>query len=460
VILAYHPYSLPVYTFVQFGETGLASAMLPTGVAIVAAILVLVLVRVPLGRLLGRLHALRAPRPGGSRRWGNAVDGDSRATTVDRLLTDDRTRMESVGAPEFDLHTRIGHFDLELAHPGRAMNIALLGPSGAGKSQTLRCLAGLRGTAVGTVRLGSRELGRLAPEQRRVGWVPQDAALLPTLTVWRQVMFGVGTKPADAAAWLSRLGLQGLEDRLPRQLSGGQRQRVALARALARRPDLLLLDEPFSALDKPVRDELRRELRRLQRETGIATVLVTHDPEEAAMLAEHVIVIERGRTLQAGPRTEVFGRPGSPEVARLLAIDNLRSGRLVASDRLLSDGAELAIRECGLAPGTEVSWCVRAEHVVLVSGPSSDKASDNGGSASGALPSDATFCDAVVLEVFDLGAWSEVRVRLAGGLELTVRTVGAAELVEGTSARVGLRPDALTVWASPSLSREPQSARS
>jgi molybdate transport system permease protein len=120
--------------------------------------------------------------------------------------------------------------------------------------------------------------------------------------------------------WLKTLGLDGLEDRLPHQLSGGQRQRVSLAQAFSRSPRLVLLDEPFSALDAPVREELRRELRRLQRDAGLSTVLVTHDPQEAAFLADEIVVIADGQILQSGPSREVYHRPASPTVARLLGI--------------------------------------------------------------------------------------------------------------------------------------------
>lgn len=419
VILAYHPYSLPVFAFVQFSSTGLPSSLPPTGVAILAAALVLLLARWRPGRWAwNALHRrLLGDQPG-----LEEFDLDGAGTEIDR-------RAER-GSLSFDLRGRVGGFALELAHESHAPHLAILGPSGAGKSFTLRCLAGLRGVGVGSVRAAGRDLGPLRPEERRVGWVPQDAALLPHLSVWRQVTFGVGADPARAAAWLERLGIGDLCDRLPTQLSGGQRQRVALARALALEPDLLLLDEPFSSLDAPVRDELRRELRRVQREVGVATVLVTHDPEEAALLAEEVIVLAAGRALQVGTRRSVFERPASPVVARLLAVDNLRAGRMVSGDRLFSDGTELTVGDAGPGSGMDVSWCVRAEHVTL-----SPRA--------GASPH--TYA-ATVEEVFDLGARREVTVRLAGGLGLTARTVDGRDLEPGRECRVGLAPHDVTVW--------------
>lgn len=333
IILAYHPYSLPVFAFVQFSSTGLPSALPPTGVAVLAAALVLVLanLRLPgLGRWLRRYAATGSPV---------VAPPPSPAASPPRDCL------------EFDLRDQLGDFQLELAYAAQTPHLALLGASGAGKSLTLRCMAGLRGSGRGTVRLGERDLGNLPPEHRRIGLVPQGQSLLPGLNVWRQVNFGVGTRPQVASRWIARLGLAELVDRTPDQLSGGQQQRVALARALAYEPDLLLLDEPLSALDRPVRDELRRELRRLQLEAGVSTVLVTHDCDEAALLAGDVIVIEDGRSLQSGTRDAVFGAPASVRAARLLArtahpaevIDVSPHGDTAAIAVRLDAGAELTL---------------------------------------------------------------------------------------------------------------------
>ena len=324
------------------------------------------------------------------------------------------------------MHTRAGEFELELAHHASTPHLALLGPSGAGKSLTLRCLAGLRGPDSGPVTLGTEQLGVLDPEDRAVGWVPQDAALVPGLTVWRQLTFGRGTDPALAEAWMERLGLGALRDRLPGQLSGGQRQRVSLARALARAPRLLLLDEPFSALDRPVRDELRRTLRRIQREAGVTTVIVTHDPEEAAMLADEIVVIDDGHVLQAGPRAEVFERPASERVARVLGIDNLGRGRIVRPGVIDSGGATLEVADHTIAAGTAIRWCVRAEQVGV---------HDDGGR--GPLVGE-------VVEVLDLGLVRELTIRLDGGLELRAR--GASLPYWPGRCRVQIDPRAINVW--------------
>jgi molybdate transport system permease protein len=414
VILAYHPYSLPVFTWVQFSSTGLPDALPPTAAALVAAAAVLALARWRPGRWVWK-RISGAPRG----------DGMRVARDVDQLSP-------STGRAglAFDVSTQVGGFALALDQPRPVRHLAILGPSGAGKSLTLRCLAGLRGTKAGQVRLGDEEIGGLAAEERRVGWVPQELALLPHLDVWRQVNFGTTADPGLAAIWLERLGLGELRERLPRELSGGQRQRVALARALATRPRLLLLDEPFSSLDAPVRDRLRRDLRRLQRELELTTVLVTHDPEEAALLADDVVVLADGHAVQTGPRAEVFGRPASPQVAQLMGIENLRSGRISARGRMISDGTPLEVEDGGLPAGTEVLWCLRPQHASL--------------DGDGAVASYA----GRVLDVCDLGAWREVDVRLEGGLDLTLRTMDGRALRPGAPCRVTIAPEHLTLWPS------------
>jgi molybdate transport system permease protein len=275
------------------------------------------------------------------------------------------------------------------------------------------------------VRYGERSVARIAVERRRVGYVAQGFALFPHLTVWRHLLFAWGATPETAAYWLSHLRLDGLQDRYPHQLSGGQRQRVALAQALCRSPDLLLLDEPFSALDAPVRRELRRELRRLQRETGLATVLVTHDPEEAAVLADEVIVVSGGASLQAGSTPEVFAHPSSPEAARLLGVANLHRGVVTSARSIDTDGWSVSIEPSGLATGTTVLWNIRPQHIRLV--------------ASGGLAG-------TLVDVADLGTATELIVTVGGGLELEVRTPDRTELEVGERCHLELPPGSISLW--------------
>ncbi len=198
---------------------------------------------------------------------------------------------------------RLGSFRLDIAFEmGPEIGI-LFGPSGAGKSQTLRVLAGLTRPDEGAIRLNGRDLADLPPGMRKIGLVFQELALFPHLSAIENVAYGL--KGADrlkkARHWLSQVRLDGFEKRLPHQLSGGQRQRVALARALAPEPELLLLDEPFSALDGPLRRSLRRELKRLHRETGTPLLYVTHQIEDVCALGDHIFFMNDGAVTASLP---------------------------------------------------------------------------------------------------------------------------------------------------------------
>jgi molybdate transport system permease protein len=399
VLLAYHPYSLPVYTDVQFSGTGLFTTQAPTALALGIAALAVALSR------------LRRP----SLRRGSVVPAEPRhpAPTVPTAVA-------------FDLDVTVGTFHLCLAHRARSHRLAIVGPSGSGKSLTLRAIAGLLGRSAGTVSYGSQTVDGLPVEERNIGYVPQSLGLIPRRTVWQQLLFAAGADPRLAAWWLATLQLDGLADRLPDELSGGQRQRVSVAQALSRDPRLLLLDEPFSALDAPVREDLRRELRRLQHETGLSTVLVTHDPEEAALLADEIIVMVDGRLLQAGTREEVYARPGSPEVARLLGVQNLNRARTGRATEIVVGSGSVVTAAHRLPLGVDVLWCIRPEHVTI--------------SATGAYLAE-------VLDVADLGAMTAAIVRLDGGPELRVRSIQPIPEVVGGSCRIDLDPEAITVWA-------------
>ena len=208
--------------------------------------------------------------------------------------------------------------DLEIP---RGSLVAVLGPSGCGKTTLLRAIAGLLPVADGTIRIGGRMLSsrnvRVAPERRGIGWVPQDAALFPHLTVGENIAFGLPRRErAERMPQLAALvGLTGLTDRAPSQLSGGQAQRVALARALAPRPDVILLDEPFAALDPQLRGTLRQEVAELLRSQQSTALLVTHDQEEALSLADYVAIMRDGKILQWGTPAEVYTEPASRWIA-------------------------------------------------------------------------------------------------------------------------------------------------
>jgi sulfate transport system ATP-binding protein len=229
--------------------------------------------------------------------------------------------------------------------------VALLGPSGSGKTTLLRTIAGLEIPNAGTILFGNEDASRKPVQERNVGFVFQHYALFRHMTVLENVAFGLrvrerSRRPSDAAIrkrvleLLSLVQLEGLESRYPAQLSGGQRQRVALARALAIEPQVLLLDEPFGALDAKVRKELRRWLREIHDETGHTTVFVTHDQEEALELADRVAVLHKGVLQQVGSPDEIYDAPATPFVYAFIgdssSIDvDVRDGQVRLDKRTL-----------------------------------------------------------------------------------------------------------------------------
>ncbi|ODU93648.1 MAG: ABC transporter [Thiomonas sp. SCN 64-16] len=258
----------------------------------------------------------------------------------------------------------------------RGQTLVLLGHNGAGKSALLDTLAGFLPARAGQVQLGAQDLTAQPPEKRCIGYMFQRDALFPHWTIARNLQFGRGAQ-ADLDPLLDALDLWPWLNQYPHQLSGGQRQRVALARALVGAPELLLLDEPFSAIDPEARPGLRRTLAALLRERAITTVLVTHDPVDARLLGDLVGVLDGGRLLQAGTPQQVFERPADLPTARLAGVDNLWPLQVLAQSRLgaqdvlslgiearpvldwrgtLPAGAELQV-------GARVTLAVRAEAV-------------------------------------------------------------------------------------------------
>ncbi len=207
--------------------------------------------------------------------------------------------------------------------------LALLGPSGCGKTTTMRAIAGLLTPKSGTIQLDGREMTHVPPSKREVGLVFQSYALFPHLTVFENVAFGLRLRRASdlvarVEAVLGTVGLQDLADRAPAELSGGQQQRVALARSLVMKPKVLLLDEPLSNLDARLRLEMRLELQRVQWETGVTMVFVTHDQSEALALADRIVVMRDGRVEQLGTPEDIYSQPVSGFVADFVGFETIR----------------------------------------------------------------------------------------------------------------------------------------
>ncbi len=242
--------------------------------------------------------------------------------------------------------------DVSLTVPGNAF-FTLLGPSGCGKTTLLRILGGFEHADAGRVLLAGREVAGDPPNKRPVNTVFQSYALFPHMSVGQNIAFGLERQglgraavAARVAAMLRLVRLEGMAERRPNALSGGQQQRVALARALAPSPKLLLLDEPLSALDVKLRHGMQRELKRIQRETGVTFLLVTHDQEEALSLSDCIAVMDRGRVLQVDSPEAIFERPRSRFVADFMG-SNVLPGALVGAD-----AAHVAVRPERIAIGT------------------------------------------------------------------------------------------------------------
>jgi spermidine/putrescine transport system ATP-binding protein len=292
----------------------------------------------------------------------------------------------------------------------------LLGPSGCGKTTLLRMLAGFESPSDGKILLDNRDISILAPNQRPINTVFQNYALFPHMTVAENIGFGLkmlGRSKAEVAVtveeMLKLVRLEGAGNRSVTELSGGQQQRIALARALAPRPKLLLLDEPLSALDLKLRKSMQIELKRLQEETEITFIFVTHDQEEALTMSDRIAVMNKGHVLQVGTAHEIYEHPADRFVADFIGDTNFLEGNLVSSD---GDSSAVAL-DCGItvdaltaksvATSGAVTIAVRPEHleVVAVGSPQS--------------------VDATVEHIVYFGTDTHVHAKLADGTKLTIR---------------------------------------
>jgi molybdate transport system ATP-binding protein len=363
-----------------------------------------------------------------------------------RLVVDAEKRLTGFG---LNVRLEAGQND-----SGEAETLVLFGPSGAGKTTTLNLIAGLASPDAGEITLDGETLFRRArpgstvdvpARRRRVGYVFQSYALFPHMTALQNVAYPLWRAPngpSRAGALVERMHLAHLADHYPGELSGGQQQRVALARALATEPRLLLLDEPFSALDAAVREHLQRDLRALQAELGLLVIYVTHRLEDAFVLGDRLAVVRDGCIAQAGRLEDVLRYPASPEVAQIMGIRNLFRARVtaVSPEALHLDWSGLSI-EAPPRPadiGAEVIAYIRPEEVKLLypDRPVSRVVGQNQ-------------ADATVLDNRPGAGMRTLYLLLANGAEIEVRFPNYAyaplQLDRGAHIRISLRRDALVL---------------
>ncbi len=328
-------------------------------------------------------------------------------------------------------------FDLALA---QGEFVSLLGPSGCGKTTALRVVAGFERADQGSVLVAGEDISNLAVSKRDMGMVFQSYSLFPHLTALDNVAFGLRMRKQSASQrrriageMLELVGLQNQADKYAHQMSGGQQQRVALARALAISPRVLLLDEPLSALDAKVRDGLRDEIRRIQRELGITTLFVTHDQEEAMAISDRVGVMSNGCLEQVGAPADVYRSPKSAFVARFVGTVNTIAGTVVDGGVNTAAGF-VAVPVPGLPSGAEVNVLVRPEAVLVE--PISTSASADG------LIASAT-------SLSFRGAVTRIGLDVRGGVSLVADIAGTAAERFGTGGDVSVRFDPSGVFVEP-----------
>ena len=304
--------------------------------------------------------------------------------------------------------------------------LTILGPSGSGKTTLLKVVAGFEFPDAGRVTVGGADITDVSPAKRNIGMVFQNYALFPHMSVARNIAFplqmrGVPKSEIDRRVIqaMALVELQGYGERLPSQLSGGQQQRVALARAVVFDPTLLLLDEPFGALDRKLRESMQLEVRRLQRRLGLTTVFITHDQEEALVLSDRIAVMDGGAIRQIGAPDEIYDRPADDFVAQFIGESNLLVGEIAAPDRVVLDGGT-SVTVRGLDGGHgRVRLLVRPEKMAI------DSATNR-------------FTGTIVEAVY-LGEAHKLRVKVAEGVELLVR--GHRAVPTGARVTVGFAPE-------------------
>ena len=295
---------------------------------------------------------------------------------------------------------------------------ALLGPSGCGKTTLLRLLAGFETLTSGQILLLGNDIAPLPPEKRPLNLMFQSYALFPHMTVRQNLSYGLEMEKLPKTeirervdAILATTDLSALADRKPEQLSGGQKQRVALARALVKRPKVLLLDEPLGALDKKLRERMQLELKRLQHDVGITFIIVTHDQEEALVMADRIAILNHGKILQCGSPVEIYDQPVDRFVANFIGVMNFIDGRVDDGGRF--GAGDFALEIANAAPVNKATWAIRPENVTV---------SDTGTGLSGKITDIAYHgLDRVLHVQTSVSAQPlQVRVAAAGGVSRTV----------------------------------------
>ncbi len=339
-------------------------------------------------------------------------------------------------------------------HIGEGEFVCFLGPSGCGKTTLLRAIAGLDLQTKGKVTQDGRDVSNLPPSQRDFGIVFQSYALFPNLTIEKNIAFGLensGRSKSEIAARVDELlQLVGLPDqgrKYPAQLSGGQQQRIALARAIATNPGLLLLDEPLSALDAKVRVHLRHEIKELQRQLGVTTVMVTHDQEEALAMADRIVVMNHGVIEQVGSPTEIYRQPANLFVADFIGEMNQIAAVAGGSGAVAIGGATLKSQPHEFAAGANVVAAIRPEDVI----PHGDGARSPGAPDAIETPENAFEVDVAEMEFLGSFWRCRLRHRMFGSGELiadfSINAVRRLELSEGKTMTIELPEGRLMAFA-------------
>ena len=328
----------------------------------------------------------------------------------------------------FDGEVALGKIDLYVR---RREFLTLLGPSGCGKTTMLRIIAGFEQADSGDLLFEGKRINDVPPYQRRVNTVFQKYSLFPHMNVYDNVAFGLNIKKRDKKEFQKRVpemlelvGLAGFEKRWPESLSGGQQQRVAIARALVNDPEVLLLDEPLAALDLKMRKEMQSELKRMQQQSGITFIYVTHDQEEALTMSDTIVVMSRGEIQQIGTPVDIYNEPANSFVADFIGESNITPGVMLKDYLCRFRGYDFPCLDAGFAPNEEVEVVVRPEDIDIV-------------------PVDKGMLTCTVKNIIFMGVHYEITLEDADGMEWTVHTTDAVGV--GETVGIYLDPDAIHV---------------